>query len=339
MQNYQWFMGIDVSKEKLDITLLEGCEKRHYSMIENSVVGIKLFIKELKSIVGFSMKNCLVCMEHTGIYNSHLLTVSDAQQWSLCLESAVQIKQSGGLQRGKNDIVDSYRIALYAYKNQLFLKLWQAPREIILKLKKLSGIRDRLINAKKQLERTIKEDKAFQNKTISKLLESCCKKSVEAIANDIVRTEDEIQSVIESDPELTRLFNIIESVPGIGRVSATEIVVTTNEFKSINDARKYACYAGVAPFEYTSGSSIRGKTRTSKKANLQVKSRLHMASLVAAVHCEELKSYYQRKVAEGKNKMSVLNAVKNKLVHRIFACVNDNRLYEKKYLQNYLVEP
>jgi transposase len=336
MEDYQWFMGIDVSKSKLDITLLEGSEKRHYSVIENNEKSIKQFIKDLTAIAGFSLKNCLVCMEHTGIYNAHLLTISKAQAWNLCLESAIQIKQSGGLQRGKNDIIDSYRIALYAYKNKSFLKLWEAPREVILKLKKLSGVRERLLQAKVQLERTLKEDKHFQSKHLSTFLGKCCAKSIKAIEGDIKRTEEQIQLVIASDEELTRLFSIIESVPGVGRISATEIVITTNEFKNIHDARKYACYAGVAPFEHSSGSSIRGKTRISKKANLKVKTRLHMASLVAAMHCEELRLYYQRKVEEGKNKMCVLNAVRNKLVHRIFACVKENRLYEKNYAPKFV---
>ncbi len=98
-----------------------------------------------------------------------------------------------------------------------------------------------------------------------------------------------------------------------------------------NVPRKYACYAGIAPFEHTSGTSVRGKTRTSKKANMKAKSLLHMTALVAARFSDDLREYYERKVAEGKNKMNFLNAVKNKIIHRIFACVNQKRLYEKNY--------
>jgi transposase len=333
MENYKWFMGIDVSKGKLDITLLEGCEKRHYATIENSIESIQDFLKAIKSISGFSMQHCLVCMEHTGIYNAHLLEVAQQQNWKLCLESAVQIKQSGGLQRGKNDRVDSYRIALYAFKNQVFLKLWQPAREVITKLRKLSAMKTRLIAAKKQLCQAIKEDKAFQDKKSTSLLEGCCKDSIVMLDKDIEKTEKAISDLIDEDEALKNLFGIIESVPGIGRVVATIMVITTNEFKDIKDARKYACYSGVAPFEHVSGSSIKGKTRTSKKANLQVKSLLHMASLVAARYNKELNKYYERKVKEGKNKMSVLNAVKNKLLHRIFSCVNENRYYEKEYVK------
>ena len=87
----------------------------------------------------------------------------------------------------------------------------------------------------------------------------------------------------------------------------------------------------MAPFEHTSGTSVRGKTRTSKKANLRAKSLLHMTALVAARFSDDLREYYERKVADGKNKMNVLNAVKNKIIHRIFACVNQKRLYTNNY--------
>lgn len=159
----------------------------------------------------------------------------------------------------------------------------------------------------------------------------CCKQSVKALQEDIKKTEEEIKKVIDCDEKLKELFSIIESVPGVGKITATEIVINTNEFRKINNPRKYACYAGVAPFEHTSGTSVRGKTRTSKKANLKAKSLLHMTSLVAVRFSEDLREYYERKVAEGKNKMNVLNAVKNKIIHRIFACVNQKRLYDKNY--------
>ena len=270
-------------------------------------------------------------LEHTGIYNTHFLKVMEEKKLAVCLESSVHIKQSGGLLRGKNDKVDSYRIALYAFKNKEFLTLWQPERTVLKHLRRLSGIRERLLNAKKQISNTIKEDKKFIDKVSSIQMMRCCKQSIKALQEDIKRTEEEIEKVIDCDEKLKELFSIIESVPGVGKITATEIVINTNEFRKINDPRKYACYSGVAPFEHSSGTSVRGKTRTSKKANLKAKSLLHMTALSAARFSDDIREYYQRKVAEGKNKMNVLNAVKNKIIHRIFACVNQRRLYQKNY--------
>lgn len=328
--SYQWFIGIDVSKQTLDITILNNNEKKMYEQIENSDQSIKTFLKKLIKDQKILLHDCLFCLEHTGIYNSHFLKVMEEKKLFVCLESSVQIKQSGGLLRGKNDKVDSYRIALYAFKNKEFLTLWQPERNVISHLRRLSGIRERLINAKKQISNIIKEDKKFIDKQSSVQMMKCCKQSIKALEEDIKKTEEEIKKVIDNDEKLKELFLIIESVPGVGKITATEIVINTNEFRKINDPSKYACYAGIAPFEHTSGTSVRGKTRTSKKAT-KAKSLLHMTALVAARFSDDLREYYERKVAEGKNKMNVLNAVKNKIIHRIFACVNQKRLYQKNY--------
>ena len=114
-------------------------------------------------------------------------------------------------------------------------------------------------------------------------------------------------------------------------VTASYILVTTNEFININNPKKYACYRGVVPFEHSSGSSVRGKTRVSQMANKNIKTLLHLAALSTINMQGDLHEYYNRKVAEGKNKMSVLNAIRNKLILRVFACVNQNREYEKIY--------
>ena len=334
MKSYNWFMGIDVSKAKLDITVLQGNESVVYEVIENSAKGLIELAKKLRKLPGFKWEQCLVCAEHTGIYNAHLLAVSQKYKWDLCLESAVQIKQSGGLQRGKNDAIDSYRIALYARKNAGFIKLWQAPRKVIIELQKLSALRSRLIGIRNQLNHVLKEDKGFTDKSILGSISTCSKHTLAGVEKDLKAVVARIDTIIEEDPELKRLFAITESVTGVGRVMALQMVVTSNEFKNIKDPRKYACYSGVAPFEHTSGSSIRGRTRTSKKANQQVKTLLHMCSMVAIQYSPEMTAYFERKVAEGKNKMAVLNGVKNKLIHRVFACVNRNEHYKKEYKNN-----
>lgn len=329
--NYQWFIGIDVSKATLDITLLQGSETKKYFQIENTERHIRLFVNKLVQHEKVQLKESVFCLEHTGIYNAHLLKVMEEKQLQVCVESATHIKQSGGLLRGKSDKVDSYRIALYAFKNKEFLKLWQPERSVIKDLRKLCTVRERLLNARKQLKTALREDVKFSSKRAVAQISGCCKHTLAALERDIKTTDQAIKELIEADPRLKELFGYIESVPGVGRVTAAEMVINTNEFKRIPTPRKYACYAGVAPFEHRSGTSVRGKTRTSKKANLKAKSLLHMSALVAARFCSELRGYYERKVAEGKNKMNVLNAVKNKIIHRIYACVTQQRTYNPDY--------
>ena len=121
------------------------------------------------------------------------------------------------------------------------------------------------------------------------------------------------------------------SVTGIGSVTATQIIITTNEFKDIRNPKQFACYSGVAPFPKESGM-FKGKARVSPMANKKVKKLLHLSALVAITYNKDLKAYYERKVTEEKkNKMSIINAVRNKLILRIFACVAQNKKYEENY--------
>ena len=144
--------------------------------------------------------------------------------------------------------------------------------------------------------------------------------------------EARIDELFSKDAQLSRLYELISSVDGVGKCIAGQVIVDTNEFKNIKEGKAYACYSGVAPFEHRSGSSVHLRSRLSHLANKCTKTLLHMAALSPIRMAGELKDYYQRKVAEGKNKMSVMNAIRNKLILRVFACVRNNKVYQKNYL-------
>jgi len=252
--------------------------------------------------------------------------------WEAPLESSLHIKHSSGLRRGKDDKLDAEHIALYAFRNRDQVKLWEPSRQVIKQLKSLTALRTRLIIAKKNLKTALQEGRAFLDKSVQKEIKNCCESSLKALEKDLKKVERKLDEVIRSDEELDRLFNLVTSVEGIGPVTAREIIMTTNEFKTFTNPKKYACYAGVVPFPYRSGSSIRGRNKVSHVANKSVKTLLHMSALSSIRNCQEMKKYYERKTQEGKHVMSVLNAVRNKLVLRVFAVVKKNQKYEKNYM-------
>lgn len=328
---FTYFIGCDVSKNELDFAVMQGKNLLFHKEIANKQEAIKLFVNELKKLPGFDLSQAVFCMEHTGIYNNHALVYLHKKKANICLEAATQIKNSLGNIRGKNDKVDAIRIAEYAYKNREELRLWEPKRDIIQQLAQLAATRSRLITARKMLKTAVNENKEFVKKSIASQQEKLCARTLNSIEADLEKVEDQMEEFIENDEELKRLFGLITSVNGIGKVTATQIIITTNEFKNINDPKKFACYAGIAPFAKESGL-FKGKARVSHMANKDVKTLLHMSALTA-INCNiDLKAYYDRKVnEEKKNKMLVINAIRNKLVLRIFACVNQNRKYEKIY--------
>lgn len=327
-----YYIGIDISKETLDMCVMKNAQLLDHSQVPNSLQGLREFLKKLRKQSGFKLSNAIFCMEHTGIYNNIVLQFLTGQKVRIVLESAINIIKSQGLQRGKNDKIDAHRIALYAFKNRDFLKLWEPPRDVITKLKYFVALRGRLLNAYKILHAAIKEDTKFVDKNLLKEMNTLCDKSINAIKKEIQEVNQRISNIIKKDEHLDHLFNLIKSVDSVGNVTATEIILATNEFKAFTDPKKFACYSGVVPFEHSSGKSIRGKTRVSNFANKNVKGILHMAALSAITMKGEMRDYFIRKTESGKNKMSVINAVRNKIIHRIFACVNQNRPYKKNYL-------
>jgi transposase len=328
---FDFFIGIDVSKNELDFAVQQGNGLLFHREVTNEPAAIASFVKELAKLPGFKLSKALFCMEHTGIYNHHALVCLYKKKANICLEAAARIKSTLGNMRGKNDRIDAIRIANYAYKEREVIRLWQPKREVVQQLAHLAAVRLRLISVKKQLKTPLKEQSGFCPLKTSRQGLKVCSHSLKAIDEDIVRADRAIDELIKADPELSRLFSLVTSVSGIGKVTAVQVIVTTNEFKDINNPKKFACYSGVVPFTNESGKVIK-KARVSHMANKKVKTLLHLSAIVAIQYNADLKQFYQRKVIqEKKNKMSVINAVRNKLILRIFACVNQNRPYEKNY--------
>ncbi|MFN7095002.1 MAG: transposase, partial [Burkholderiales bacterium] len=151
-----------------------------------------------------------------------------------------------------------------------------------------------------------------------------------ALEKEIKSINPSLEQLIKEDEKLQANYERIRSVKHVGMVAALQLMVYTHDFTRFDNAKKIASYAGVAPFAYSSGTSIRGKNQVHPMANKTLKKSLHMCALSAIRHAGVMKDYFDRKVAEGKNKMSVINAIRNKILHIIFACVREQRLYTCK---------
>ena len=327
----RYFVGIDIAKATLDWGVYDGKTMVLQTSTPNTVAGIKTALRLLKTLPDWKPAQAVFCMEHTGIYNAHLLDFLHKLRFPIWLESSLQIKKAGGLQRGKTDTIDAQRIAEYAYRFRDQIRLWEPPRQVVQELAMLSAARQRLIGVYNQLAGPLSEQQSFVNPALQKQLVKSCQASLAAIDKDRKAIDKAIDALIEGDAQLKQLFALMTSVPGIGAVTATEVVIATNELKNITDPKKMACHAGVAPFEYKSGTSVRGRPGVSQHARKRLKSLFHLAAMSAIRVKGELQDYYQRKVKEGKNKMLVLNAVRNKLIHRLYAVVKRGEKYDKTY--------
>lgn len=324
---------MDISKHSFDVAIFSAnnAESVYHKSFTNDESGFKELLKFTnEAVTGFNVARSLFCMEATGLYCNALLEFFKKQQANVWVENPVQIKRSMGIKRGKTDKVDSISIAKYAFKNADLARLWKPSGVVLEKIKNLATLRERMVVTQKRLLVPIEELRSAGQVKMADLLYRSIKKSINAIESDLKTIEVKIMECLKEDSSLNHLFLLITSVVGIGFVTAINLLIHTQGFNTMCDSRKLACYCGVAPFPYQSGVSIKGKTRVSNMANKKLKTNLHLAALTAIKCDPELKAYYERKVLEGKSKMSVINAVRFKLLARVVAVVNKNEKYVKK---------
>lgn len=330
-RKFTYFIGIDVSKNELDYAIIHEKKLLFHRECKNDPDAILAFVTELKSLPQFTMTRALFCMEDTGFYCNHLIHTLKKLKAIVVVENPYHLKHSSGMIRGKDDKRDSIRIAQYAKKNSDELKLWKERRPVVSQLVNLFTIRNRLVGLSVALNSPLKEQDAFIKKKWSDQSIQLCRRSTDAMKLDLTAIDSAIDHLINSDERLKKLKMLITSVPFVGPVTAISIIICTGEFTEIQNPKKFACYAGIAPFKNESGKSI-AKPKISRIANRKMKALLHTCAIAAKARDEELNAYYERKIKEGKAKMVVINAVRYKLILRIFACVKQDRCYIKGYV-------
>lgn len=321
---FSYVIGIDVSKSFIDCCIYPSEE---FNTFENSIDGYRKLIAWAKKKTKLSLPELFFCFEHTGMYSSMLAKYLTSKQVLYSIIPGLEIKRSMGITRGKDDKVDAKHIALYAYRRKDELVAYDLPDETIQKLKQLLSLREKLVKQRAGYQATMKDQKQFMKKSDNPLLFSIPASLIRELNKKIRKIEDQLDLIIDSNQDLDKLYGLITSVPGVGKQTALHLIAVTNGFLLFNSARKLASYAGIAPFPYQSGSSIKGRTKVSPLANKKIKTLLTSCAISAIQYDPQMKSYYKRKTENGKPKMTVINAVRNKVIHRIYAVVNRGTPY------------
>jgi len=333
--HFKFKLGTDISKGWLDFCMLNNkLDQLIQQRIDNDCDTIQKFIDELiESNQIDSIDEILLVAEHTGIYSNHLIRTWIANGGQLCLVPADKISE--GLNgtssfEEKTDPMDAHRIAEYACRFSDKLKLHSLCTFNLDSIKLLRSQRSRIVKVINILEVPVNEIKSFELKEHSDLVEKLQEVPIEALKTSLKNVEKEIKQIINQDSGLKELMRILCSVAGIGKVTACELIITTNGFTDFapNQAKSYARNCAVVPLPKSSGKYKR-KGRISKKGNSKMKSLLTVCALSLINTNTDLGRYYKRKRESGKKHMSVLNAMRNKLILRAFAVVRNNSMYKR----------
>jgi len=329
-----YFIGIDVSKAKVDACVLDS-EKQIIleKEVKNTPTQLARFFRTIRKKLEDAP--LLACCENTGIYGVPLTKACELEAVDLWVENALKIKRATTDMRGKSDQKDAYRIACYAVRYQDQKRLYEAPGKWSKEMKNLVQAREDLLKEKKAFAVRLNEAKSHDPERY-KVLRKKFAPVIKVLEKQIKLCDQEVDQLLKTDKQASTNYKLLKSIPGIGKQNAVQMILHTNNFKRFDSPKHMACYAGVAPFPNQSGK-INKPDRVSMQANHRLKSLLHMAALAAIRAKSDLRAFYTRKVAQGKNKMSVINAVRNKLIHRMFAVINRQQPYvmdQKSFLSN-----
>lgn len=316
------FVGCDVSKDTLDFALYErGTDYRKFRHIRvsNDMAGFRAMRKWLRE-AGVKIADALVGMEHTGHYSASLAEWCFKKNITFVFLHPLDVKNAGARGRNKDDKTDAQFIADYIYTQREKLTPSSPESPMIKKMRELLNERRLAVRTRTSY---LNQMKTVTDKSTLRRME----KMAASLTEQVKAIETAIKKEIETDSQVKKNYELLTSIPGIGLVNAVITIIATGNFTRFQTARQYAKFSCVSPLSKVSGKTVRGGDHVIYAGHHEIKSALTEGARSATHHDAQLKAYYTRKRAEGKSHGCVMNAVKFKLICRMFAVIRRQTEY------------
>lgn len=316
------FIGCDVSKETLDFgVFIPKTDYRRFPhlKVENTPKGYREVVSWLRK-QGLKPSEMVVAMEHTGIYSNDFAEWLYGKKIAFTMLHPLAVKNSFCNGRNKTDKVDAQYIADYVYTQREKLSESQPEPAEIKELRGLMNERRTAVKARTMFSNMLKVQKG---KIVRKRIET----TIKGLDKQITSVEKDLLASVQRNPEIEKNFALLVSIMSIGLINAVATIVATANFTKFKTARQYAKFCKVSPLVFQSGTSVKGGTHVPTMGHSELKSLLTQAARSAIVHDVQLRAYYDRKRAEGKSHGCVMNAVKFKLIERMFCVVKRGTPY------------
>lgn len=331
MNAYLYHIGIDVSKDSFDAASFTSTSEPCLSLgaFTNDHDGIAQFQKRLKA-EGIKTNNAIFCVEATGAYSDLLCYQLHKLTYQVCLEAPLKVKRAFAIKAHKTDPIDARKIAEYAFRYCDRMIRWNPKPSLINHLDTWLILREQLV---KQQTAMLNFNQAIHKKVDSapQALQMC-QQIIEYLKERLTEIENHITTLIQQDAQLAHQVEVLDAISGIGKLTAVNLATLMRKYPALTQYTKAAAYIGICPYQCESGTSIRKPARISHLGPPRIRKLLHLCARSVCTHKEPYKTYYQRKLKEGKAKKLVINNVANKLLRVACTLINS----DKPYIENYV---
>jgi transposase len=311
-ENIVHWLGIDVSKEKLDVCLLsQDSDKAKHRQFDNGQKGSECLLKWLKS---HAVSELHVCMEPTATYGEAVAEYLHACGFTVSMVNPAKISAFAKalLKRAKTDKLDAEVIALFC--KRMSPAPWEPQAEEVRHLRNLTRRLQTLKGMRQQEHNRLEGADQHAAASIARVLD--------AIGAEIELCELQIKNHVSGSASLKRQVKLLCTIPGIGATTAWLLLSEIGDANRFQSARHLAAFAGLVPRKEMSGRSINRPARMMKAGNVFIRKALFMPALVAAYHNPALSPVYQNLLQRGKSKMSAIGAIMRRLLHIVYGVLH-----------------
>lgn len=314
-------VGVDVSKTTLDV-----CYPVEQRLVHAQVRNASAGFEQLVRTCGV---DCCYVLEATGSYYLALAYYLVEQGAQVAVLNPLVVRRfiQMHLGKGKSDRKDAQW--LLRYGQQQALPLWQPAEAVLVECRQLEQVSEQLIRQKTMILNSL--EALQQHPVASTLARQHLHQTLQQLEAQIKALETEILTLLAQ--QYAREMPLLCSIPGIGRKTAGALLLFAQGFAQVDNYRQLIAKAGLCPREYSSGTSVRGKTRITRMGGGLIRRLLFMCSFSAKKANAACKSLYDRLLAKGKNSKLVLIAVCNKLLKQACAIIKSGVPYQADFVR------
>ena len=314
-------IGIDVSKQTLDVAYFEN-ERWYHHQVKNNERGYKKIIK-LLSPDGW------IIMEASGPYYLQLAMYMYARQAKTTVVNPLKIKRFSQMKfmRTKTDKKDAKTIAEYGIQFHQEFEKWQPEPQAITNIQQLLSAIKLL---KKQIRQTKNQEEAFKSSgLLTKELARMLSSIITILDKKCNKLEDQLEKIAQKNYQST--IERLQTIPGIGKKTALLLTVLSNDFQKFENHKQLIAYVGFSPRIYQSGTSVKGKGHICKMGRGDIRKLLYLCSWAAKKCNKPCIEMYNRLKEKGKPERVIKVALANKLIKQAFAIVKNGTVFNENF--------